>query len=131
VIPVTLAQNPTRFRWDGQEWRAGDDVTPNPDRYVPAWFRIWGYLMGTNVDGSEGGLGGKPLVVDWEEGTWAGNTGMAPLNPDGWIDLAMDFHNAGDKVITITFQGDSEWLGCPENRRQVILLPFKARNVLG
>lgn len=131
LIPVTLAQKPTYFRWDGQAWYLADGVTPNPNHYVPAWFKLWGYLMGINPDGSEGGLGGKPIQADWVEKTWAGNTGLAPLHPDGWIDLAMDFQKAGDKVVTITFQGDTEWAGCAQNRRKIILQPFKARNILG
>lgn len=110
---VTTAKKPTFFRIDGAEPLTGP---------VPMTFHMWGFLMGINPDGSEGGLGGKPinLVMNGVK-VWSGTTGSEPFQRNGWIDLYWDITEPGTYEFYVEFLGDAEWEGCPESATSTVI----------
>jgi len=101
---VVITRKATKFRVDGAEPKEGK---------VPFQFHMWGYLIGVNPDGSEGGLGGKPIKLYMNGAVvWNGTTGGAPSNPDGWFDLYWNIPAEGTYDFYVEFPGDDEWAGC-------------------
>lgn len=101
---VTVAKKETYIRIDGAEPLTGK---------VPLRFHMWGYLIGINPDGTEGGLGGKALDL-YVNGVvvWSGTTGSWPAQENGWIDLYLNLADPGTYDIYVEFPGDAEWAGC-------------------
>lgn len=103
---VTVSKKTTYLRIDGAEPLSG---------VAPLDFHMWGYLMGVNADGSEGGLAGKPIRLVVDDGVvWRGTTGVAPAQPDGWIDVHWSL-TSGTHQVYVDYEGDDEWLDCKSN----------------
>jgi len=111
---VTVSKKNTYIRVDG--------ATPLSGPF-PLTLHIWGYLMGVKPDGSEVGLGGKPLrLIVNGASVWSGNSGSAPLQNDGWIDLYWTLSKAGNYEIYVEAVEDPEWLGCVSETYAVAVL---------